>query len=55
MSNLQMIEELCQLAELQNGIIRQQAAALEQLGAVCCEEERALARELAKRFCQDDG
>lgn len=55
MSNLQMIEELCQLVELQNEIIRKQAEALEQLDAVCCIEERARARELAGRFCRDDG
>lgn len=55
MSNLQMIEELCRLVELQNEIIRKQAEALEQLDAVCCIEERARVRELAGRFCRDDG
>lgn len=55
MSNLQMIEKLCQLVELQNSIIQEQAGALAQMGAVCCEEERAQAREMAAVFCQDDG
>ena len=41
MSNLQIIEELCKINTAQADIITAQAAALEQLGAVCMEEERA--------------
>ena len=41
MSNLQIIEELCGICAAQNEIIRAQSAALEQLGAVVMEEERA--------------
>ena len=41
MSNLQIIEELCKINAAQADIITAQAAALEQLGAVCMEEERA--------------
>ena len=55
MSNLQMIEKLCQLVELQAEIIREQAEALAQMGAVCCEEQRAQAKKMAALFCQDDG
>lgn len=55
MSNLQMIEKLCQLVELQNSIIQEQAGALAQMGAACCEDKRAQAREMAAVFCQDDG
>lgn len=55
MSNLQMIEQLCQLVELQNSIIQQQATALEQLDATCCEEEWERARIMAAALCQDDG
>lgn len=43
MSNLQIIEELCGICDMQANIIREQAAALEQLGAVAMEEERAAA------------
>ena len=39
-SNLQIIEELCGICDAQVRIIRAQAAALEQLGAVVMEEER---------------
>ena len=41
MSNLQIIEELCRNCEAQSFIIRAQASALEQVGAVVMEEERA--------------
>lgn len=41
MSNLQIIEELCKINARQSDIIKRQAAALEQLGAACLEEERA--------------
>ena len=41
MSNLQIIEELCRICEAQSFIIRAQASALEQVGAVVMEEERA--------------
>ena len=47
MSNLQIIEELCKINAAQADIITAQAAALEQLGAVCMEEERA---EVKRRF-----
>lgn len=41
MSNLQMIEELCQICRAQSEIVTAQANALEQMGAVVMEEERA--------------
>ena len=41
MSNLQIIEELCRICEAQSFIIKAQAEALEQVGAVVMEEERA--------------
>ena len=47
MSNLQIIEELCKINTAQADIITAQAAALEQLGAACMEEERA---EVKQRF-----
>lgn len=47
MSNLQIIAELCEINTAQAKIIAAQAAALEQLGAVCMEEERA---EADRRF-----
>jgi len=40
-SNLQIIEELCQICEAQSVIIKAQADALAQVGAVVMEEERA--------------
>lgn len=40
-SNLQIIEELCRICEAQRFIIKAQADALEQVGAVVMEEERA--------------
>lgn len=40
-SNLQIIEELCRICEAQNFIIKAQAEALAQVGAVVMEEERA--------------
>lgn len=41
MSNLQVIEDLCRICEIQNSIIKAQADALAQHGAVVLEEERA--------------
>lgn len=41
MSNLQIIEELCRICEAQSFIIKAQADALAQVGAVVMEEERA--------------
>lgn len=41
MSNLKIIEELCRICEAQSRIIRVQADALAQVGAVVMEEERA--------------
>ena len=46
MSNLQMIEALCQLCEAQSKIIRAQAARLAELGAVCMTDEIAAADKL---------
>lgn len=46
MSNLQMIEALCQLSEAQSKIIRAQAARLAELGAVCMTDEIAEADKL---------
>ncbi len=40
-SNLKVIEELCRICEAQNFIIKAQADALAQVGAVVMEEERA--------------
>jgi len=40
-SNLQIIEELCRICEAQSFIIKAQASALAQVGAVVMEEERA--------------
>jgi len=40
-SNLQIIEELCRICEAQSFIIKAQAEALAQVGAVVMEEERA--------------
>jgi len=39
-SEIQVIEELCSICEAQNAIIRTQASALAQMGAVMLEEER---------------
>jgi hypothetical protein len=47
MSNLQIIEELSKICEMQNRIIKEQAKALEQLGATVLEDERA---EVNERF-----
>ena len=41
-SNLEVIEELCRICEAQNFIIKAQADALAQVGAVLMEEERAV-------------
>ena len=41
MSNLQIIQELSEIVEKQNHIIRAQAENLHQLGAICMEEETA--------------
>lgn len=41
MSNLQIIEELCRICAALNHIVKVQAEALEQMGAVVMEEERA--------------
>lgn len=40
-SNLEVIEELCRICEAQSFIIKAQADALAQVGAVVMEEERA--------------
>ena len=55
MSHLQTIEELCRICEAQSRIIKAQAEALEQLGAVVVEEERAdVGRALAALIGQDE-
>lgn len=41
MSNLQLIEELCNICAALNHIVKVQADVLAQLGAVVMEEERA--------------
>ena len=41
MSHLQIIQELSEIVEKQNHIIRAQAESLHQLGAICMEEETA--------------
>lgn len=41
MSHLQIIQELSEIVEKQNQIIRAQAESLHQLGAICMEEETA--------------
>lgn len=55
MSNLQMIEELCGIVELQNKIIKAQAAALTQLDAVVCAEEIEEANNRTRALCCDAG
>lgn len=42
------VEALCEIIAAQNDIIRKQNDALEQLGAVCCEEEKAALDGLRK-------
>ena len=55
MSNLQIIEELCRICEAQSFIIRAQASALEQVGAVVMEEERAdIGRALSALIGHDE-
>ena len=41
MSDIQIKEELCRICEIQSRIIKAQAEALAQMGAVVMEEERA--------------
>lgn len=41
MSNLQIIEELCRICDAQRFIIKAQAEALDQMGSMVMEEERA--------------
>lgn len=55
MSNLQMIEELCGIAELQSQIIKKQAAALAQLDAVVCAEEIGVAEKRRAALVGDGG
>lgn len=55
MSNLQIIEELCRICEAQNFIIKAQAEALAQVGAVVMEEERAdVSRSLTALIGHDE-
>ena len=50
MSNLEIIESLSEIVEKQNIIIRAQAEALHQLGAMCMEEETQRVNELYNYF-----
>lgn len=55
MSNLQIIAELCRICEAQSYIIKAQADALAQVGAVVMEEERAdVGRALAALIGRDE-
>lgn len=55
MSNLQIIEELCRICEAQSFIIKAQASALAQVGAVVMEEERAdVSRALTALIGRDE-
>lgn len=45
--------ELCRVVALQSEIIRRQNEALEQLGAVCCEEQKAAADEAYREAVGD--
>ena len=53
MSNLQIIGELTRIVEMQNRIIRRQADALAQLGAVCMEEEVEEVNGLVRHYLGD--
>lgn len=56
MSNLQIIEELCRICEAQSAVIREQAAALAQVGAVVMEEEREnISRAIAALTDEESG
>ena len=55
MSNLQIIEELCEIVQIQVKIIRAQSEALAQLGAEVMADEIAQAAGRAARLCEDDG
>lgn len=50
MSNLEIIETMCNIVEKQNHIIRQQADILGQMGAVCLEEEIQEVNDLVDYF-----
>lgn len=45
MNNSEVIRELCAICEMQNNIIRAQSDALNQLGAMVMEEEKAAVAE----------
>lgn len=54
-SNLQIVEELCRICEAQSFIIKAQAEALAQVGAVVMEEERAdVGRSLSAFIGRDE-
>lgn len=55
MSEHQIIEALCCICEAQNNIIKAQAGALAQLGAVVMEEERAEVSRALAEITGDDG
>lgn len=55
MSNLQIIEELCRICGALNHIVKVQAEALAQLGAVVMEEERADVGRAMAEIIGDDG
>ena len=50
MKNIQIIQALCEIVEAQNAIIRAQADSLNQVGAMCMEEETAAAEEKYNRL-----
>ena len=39
MNHFENLQRLCEIIDLQNEIIQRQAEALEQMGAICMEEE----------------
>lgn len=55
MSSLQIIEELCRICAALNHIVKVQADALAQLGAVVMEEERADVGRALAEIIGDDG
>lgn len=53
MCRCETVAELCRVVALQSEIIRRQNEALEQLGAVCCEEQKAAADEAYREAVGD--
>ncbi len=50
MNQIETIEGLCDIVEKQNRIIREQAEILEQMGAICMEEEIEEVNELVEYY-----